>query len=46
MWLAEAAGIPEGESKLKSERIARAWTVLAVSAELDEAEACRRRGGH
>ena len=45
-WTAGAESLPEGQAKLKSERIARAWAALAVSAAIEEAETSRRRGGH
>jgi hypothetical protein len=44
-WSADAAGKPACPSRLKSERIARAWAALAVSMEIEEAEVSRRRGG-
>ena len=36
-WAVRAKGAPEGESKLRFERIARNWASLATSAEAEEA---------
>lgn len=37
-WAARAENAPEGESKLRFERIARNWASLAASAEAEEAQ--------